>query len=141
MSESHIGILIHKKIDLPIDLMYRFIYISFMDIQLYVSELMTAGWTQKAIAERVRCSQPTISDVANGKVGKKRPSHCLVTALEELHRQVCGGADLPPINWATGNLVKSVFREEDGHEEALYGRADYWFPEGGRGGSAGQGTV
>ncbi|WP_025250166.1 plasmid pRiA4b ORF-3 family protein [Pandoraea pnomenusa] len=67
----------------------------------------------------------------------------VVEKIETIDREPWGVAqvDLPPINRATGNLVKSVFREEDGHEEALYGRADYWFPEGGRGGSAGQGTV
>jgi hypothetical protein len=32
--------------------------------------------------------------------------------------------DLPPINRANGNLVRSVFGGEDGHEEAYFRRTD-----------------
>ncbi|MHA6828264.1 hypothetical protein ACQUJV_18835, partial [Ralstonia pseudosolanacearum] len=39
-----------------------------------------------------------------------------------------GGCDLPPINRSTGKLVESVFGEEDGHEEAVYGSANHRVP-------------
>lgn len=52
-----------------------------------------------------------------------------------------GYIDLPPINRSTGKLVESVFGEEDGHEEAVYGSATHRVPEGGRGRRGGQGAV
>ncbi|AIO54245.1 hypothetical protein DM55_3621 [Burkholderia mallei] len=51
------------------------------------------------------------------------------------------GVDLPPTNRASRSLVKFVFGEEDEHEEALYGTANYRVSEGSRGRYAGQGTV
>ena len=41
--------------------------------------------------------------------------------------------DLPPVNRATEMLVKSDIEGVVGHEEAIYGRADHWVFEGGRG--------
>jgi len=49
--------------------------------------------------------------------------------------------DLPPINRSSGKLVESVFGEEDGHEEAVYGRANHRIPEGSRGWRGGQGAM
>ena len=49
--------------------------------------------------------------------------------------------DLPPINRATGMLVKSDTEGVVGHEEAIYGRADHWFFEGSRGRGCGQRAV
>ncbi|MBU1732076.1 MAG: hypothetical protein KKE21_09475, partial [Gammaproteobacteria bacterium] len=49
------------------------------------------------------------------------------------------GFDLPPLNSTNLNLVKSFFGKENGLEEAIYGRADYWISEAGRGWRAGQG--
>ena len=55
-----------------------------------VQDLMAAGMSQKAISERVGCSQPYICDIANGKSGK-RPGFEIGTKLTDLHREVCGG--------------------------------------------------
>lgn len=52
-----------------------------------------------------------------------------------------GDSELPPTNRASQNLVQLVFGEEDGHEEALYGRANHRVSVGGRGRHAGQGSV
>lgn len=49
---------------------------------------MGHGLTQTQIAEKTGFSQPTISDVANGKVGLTRPSHEMVTKLQALHAVV-----------------------------------------------------
>ena len=67
------------------------------NLQDMVHRLIEAGLTQKEIGERVGCSQPTISDIAQGKIGKKRPSYSLVIGLEKLisetanHREVEAG--------------------------------------------------
>lgn len=58
-----------------------------------VRTLLGAGKTQKAIAARVGCSQPTISDIAAGKIGKKRPSYVVVAGLEAMLREV---SEAPP---------------------------------------------
>lgn len=58
------------------------------NLQTMVQTLLAAGLTQKVIAARVGCSQPTISDIATGKIGKARPSYQLVKALEELMREL-----------------------------------------------------
>ena len=55
-----------------------------MDIQKIVLELLASGLTQKRIADRVGCSQPTISGIAQGSVGKKRPSYRIVSGLVAL---------------------------------------------------------
>jgi putative transposase len=51
----------------------------------------------------------------------------------------CGVRDLP--HSASRSLVKFVFREEDEHEESLYGTANHRVSEGSRGRHASQGTV
>ena len=51
------------------------------------------------------------------------------------------GTDVLPIKSTSWNLVKFVFREEDGREEAIYRRTDYWVSETGRWGPTGQGIV
>jgi predicted transcriptional regulator len=58
------------------------------NLQSMVQTLLAAGLTQKAIADRIPCSQPTISDIAAGKVGKARPSYRLVSGLERLLREI-----------------------------------------------------
>lgn len=40
-------------------------------------------------------------------------------------------ADLPPLNSANLNLVKSVFEKENGLEEAVYRRTNHWVSEAG----------
>lgn len=54
------------------------------DLQTMVITLLGAGHTQRSIADRVGCSQPTISDIAKGKVGKKRPAYQLVKGIEKM---------------------------------------------------------
>jgi transcriptional regulator with XRE-family HTH domain len=54
------------------------------DLQKMVLRLLAAGRTQRTIADRIGCSQPTVSDIANGKIGKKRPAYSLVKGLEDL---------------------------------------------------------
>ncbi|WP_217709301.1 helix-turn-helix domain-containing protein [Paraburkholderia atlantica] len=49
-----------------------------------VQTLLASGLTQKAIAARIGCSQPTISDIASGKVGKARPTYRMVSGLEAM---------------------------------------------------------
>lgn len=49
--------------------------------------------------------------------------------------------EVPPINSASGNLVKSVFEKENGLEEAVFGRADHRISEAGGGRRAGQGAM
>lgn len=52
-----------------------------MTIQITVKALIADGLTQAQIAKEVGCSQPTISDIANGQIGKTRPSYKVVTGL------------------------------------------------------------
>ena len=55
-----------------------------MNITYTLSGLLSAGLTQSDIAEAIGCSQPTISDMAAGKVGITRPSYKIVSGLEAL---------------------------------------------------------
>jgi hypothetical protein len=45
------------------------------------------------------------------------------------------------MNRANGNLVKSVFKKENGLEEAIYGRTNHRFSEAGGSRHAGQGAM
>jgi predicted transcriptional regulator len=54
------------------------------NVQDMVNTLLGRGMTQKAIADYLKCSQPTVSDMAAGKVGKHRPTYQIVRGLEEL---------------------------------------------------------
>jgi predicted transcriptional regulator len=54
------------------------------NIQDMVTRLLEAGMTQKEIADHIGCSQPNVSDMAAGKVGKHRPTYQIVRGLEEL---------------------------------------------------------
>lgn len=55
-----------------------------MDIQILVKALLADGLTQAKIAKVVSCSQPTISDILNGRIGKSRPSYKVVTGIQAL---------------------------------------------------------
>lgn len=55
-----------------------------MDIQKIIVALKVIGLTQKEIAREVNCSQPTISDIATGQIGKARPSYKVVSGLRLL---------------------------------------------------------
>ncbi|MEM5294217.1 helix-turn-helix transcriptional regulator [Burkholderia sp. JPY481] len=58
------------------------------NLQALVQKLLAAGRTQKAIADRLGCSQANISDIATGKVGKAKPSYRLVRGLEILVQEI-----------------------------------------------------
>lgn len=55
-----------------------------MDIQKIVNALLGAGLTQAEIAKSAECSQPTISDIARGRVGRVRPSYRIVVGISKL---------------------------------------------------------
>lgn len=48
-----------------------------------IADLRARGWTQAALADRLGCKQPTISDLANGKI--TNPSYELGARLVEIH--------------------------------------------------------
>lgn len=50
-------------------------------------ELKKKGLTQPEIAVEIGCSQPTISAIERGEVGKKRPSWKIVSGLTELAKR------------------------------------------------------
>lgn len=54
-----------------------------MDWQLLISGIEDSGLTQVEIAEKCGCSQPTISDIKNGKI--KTPGFPVGQAIVELH--------------------------------------------------------
>lgn len=64
-----------------------------MDTQNLVIELKKKGLTQPEIASEIGCSQPTISDIETGKIGKVRPSWKIVDGLMRLAR--ANGIDVP----------------------------------------------
>ena len=55
-----------------------------MDIQNALSQLVALDLTQNYIASEIDCSQSSVSEMLNGKVGTKRPSYITVTALIRL---------------------------------------------------------
>lgn len=59
-----------------------------MDIENNLSEclarLVDIGLTQNQIGEEIGCSQPTVSDLLRGKIGKKRPSNKIVEGVKAL---------------------------------------------------------
>lgn len=65
-----------------------------------------------------------------------------VPLMTELLSEACeAGSDVPPIFSATGRLVKSVFQRGNGHERAIYRRADCWIFEASRERRGGEGFV
>jgi transcriptional regulator with XRE-family HTH domain len=57
------------------------------NLQQLAQKCLASGMTQKAIAERIGCSQPTISDIAAGKIGKRRPTYQIVEGLRLLAKE------------------------------------------------------
>lgn len=55
-----------------------------MDIANLIHRLREKGLTQAEIAEAVPCSQSTISEMENGKIGTVRPSYRVVDGLLKL---------------------------------------------------------
>lgn len=58
-----------------------------MNIQHTLSELQRAGLTQTQIAEAIGLKQPTVSEMAAGRAGTKRPSYQVISGLEKLAAQ------------------------------------------------------
>lgn len=58
-----------------------------MDIQYTLSELQRAGLTQSQIGDAIGVKQPTVSDMAAGKAGTKRPSYQVITGLTRLAKR------------------------------------------------------
>jgi predicted XRE-type DNA-binding protein len=55
-----------------------------MNIPYILSELQRAGLTQTQIASAIGLKQPTVSEMAAGKAGTKRPSYKVISGLERL---------------------------------------------------------
>lgn len=55
-----------------------------IDIVFILTSLKGIGLTQSQIAAEIGCSQPTISDMAAGKVGATRPSFKVISGLQRL---------------------------------------------------------
>ncbi|KVC45184.1 hypothetical protein WI71_15325 [Burkholderia diffusa] len=58
-----------------------------MDLQFIALELKRLGMSQVDIARAVDCSQPTISEIQSGRLGKCRPSYRLASSLMKLYEQ------------------------------------------------------
>ena len=55
-----------------------------MDIKWTLARLTEKGLTQKQIGNEIGCSQPAVSGMSKGKVGKVRPSYKIVEGLKRL---------------------------------------------------------
>lgn len=64
-----------------------------MDIAHTLSKLIENGLTQAEIAAAIGCSQPTVSEMARGLVGKSRPSWKIVEGIRKLAKEK--GVELP----------------------------------------------
>lgn len=62
-----------------------------MDWKSLIAELGQFGYTQPRIATECRCSQSTISDLANGTT--KEPRHSLGESLKRLHKRAKAKAE------------------------------------------------
>jgi predicted XRE-type DNA-binding protein len=58
-----------------------------MNIPYILSELQRAGLTQTQIASAIGLKQPTVSEMATGKAGIKRPSYKAISGLEKLAKE------------------------------------------------------
>lgn len=77
-----------------------------MDIQKLVKALLAEGLTQAEIAKSVQCSQPTISDIANGRVGKVRPSYKVATGIQQLAKSVGIESDIHSLSRKPASKVR-----------------------------------
>lgn len=98
--------LILEPIDIPIfssdnELEYRLTeeigvpILGVMNIPFILSELQRVGLTQSQIANSIGLKQPTISDMATGKAGTKRPSFQVVDGLTRLAAEYQVAVDPP----------------------------------------------
>lgn len=55
-----------------------------MNIPYILSELQRVGLTQTQIANEIGVKQPTVSEMAAGKAGTKRPSYQVISGLQRL---------------------------------------------------------
>jgi predicted XRE-type DNA-binding protein len=67
-----------------------------MNIPHTLSELQRAGLTQTQIAQALGLKQPTVSDMATGKAGTKRPSYQVISGLERLAAEYNVSTAPPP---------------------------------------------
>ncbi|MFK3738980.1 helix-turn-helix domain-containing protein [Massilia sp. TN1-12] len=58
-----------------------------MNIPFLISELQRAGLTQSQIATAIGLKQPTVSEMAAGKAGVKRPSFQVINGLQRLAKK------------------------------------------------------
>ena len=58
-----------------------------MNIPFLICELQRAGLTQTQIASAIGLKQPTVSEMAHGKAGTKRPSYQVINGLERLAKK------------------------------------------------------
>jgi len=98
------------------------------DDKSYVAEAMQAyldGRTTTYVVEcRMRCKDKSYKWILGRGMIVSR-------SLDGKPLRMIGTSDLPPLNSAKLNLVKSVFGKENGLEEAVYGRANHWVSEAG----------
>lgn len=66
-----------------------------MDTKKITEELLATGLTQKALADRVPCSQAAISAFSRGNRGR-RPTLVIGLRLMALHMELCGKAATTP---------------------------------------------
>ena len=59
-----------------------------MDTKKIVSELLATGLSQQALAEKIPCSQSTISAFGLGSRGR-RPTLAIGLRLMQLHQELC----------------------------------------------------
>jgi predicted XRE-type DNA-binding protein len=57
------------------------------NISNLLRRLQQDGMTQSEIADAIGCSQPTVSEMTTGKIGKKRPAYKLVTGIVQLAKK------------------------------------------------------
>ncbi|VVE90427.1 helix-turn-helix domain-containing protein [Pandoraea bronchicola] len=76
-----------------------------MDLQFITLELKRFGMSQVDIARAADCSQPTISEIQSGRLGKKRPSYRLALSLKDLYERCCVAAGEMPRTDAPGKLA------------------------------------
>jgi transcriptional regulator with XRE-family HTH domain len=63
-----------------------------------LAALRKKGLTQRQIAAELGCSQPTVSDLAAGKIGGSRPSYKIVSGLQRLAQKYGVQAALHPVS-------------------------------------------
>ena len=68
-----------------------------MDIQITLLKLVDLDLTQAYIASEIGCSQPNVSDMVRGKVGRQRPGYEMVKAITKLAEKHGVSVDDKPV--------------------------------------------